>query len=99
MSAAAAIPYLCQIRYDLANDLLLVGATLPSRRTPAYDCAANRWLSLNVTGRDPNGPKGRNVSLGLVYDRRRKLFWAVDTNSHIYVLRLTPKTADPQPLR
>jgi hypothetical protein len=103
MDAAAAIPYLCQIRYDAGNDLLLVGGTLPPgqdglRRTPAYDPVANRWISLAIGGKDPSGPKGRNVSLGMMYDNKRKLFWAVDTNSRVYVLRLSPKTADPKPL-
>ena len=103
MSAAAAIPYLCQIRYDAGNDLFLVGGTLPPgpdglRCTPAYDPTANRWISLAIGGKDPSGPKGRNVSLGLMYDKVRKLFWAVDTNSRVYVLRLAPKTADPKPL-
>ena len=56
MEAAAAIPYLCQLRYDAANDLLLVGGTLPPdddgvRRTPAYDCADNRWVSLKLDRR------------------------------------------------
>jgi len=104
MAAAATLPYLCQIRYDAANDLLLVGGTLPPgddslRRTPAYDCAKNEWLSLKLGGDDPSGKTGRNVSLGLMYDARRKLFWAVDTNSNVFVLRLDPKTADPQPLK
>jgi len=103
MGAAGAISYLCQIRYDAANDLLLVGATLPPgpdglRRTPAYDCATNRWISLRITGTDPSGDKGRNVSLGLMYDARRKLFWAVDTHSRVYVLRLVPSAADVRPL-
>jgi hypothetical protein len=97
--AAVAIPYLCQIRSDPADDLLLVGATLPPgadgfRRTPAFDCAANKWISLKITGDDPSGPKGRNVSLGLMYDARRNLFWAVDTHSQVFVLQLEPKSAD-----
>jgi hypothetical protein len=104
MEAAAAIPYLCQIRYDAVNDLLLVGATLSPgddalRRTPAYDCAKNEWLSLKLAGDDPSGKAGRNVSLGLMFDAKRKLFWAVDTNSNVFVLRLDPKSADPQPLK
>ena len=103
MAAASAIPYLCQIRYDAANDLLLVGATLPPegeqpRRTPAYDCAANRWISLALDGDDPSGKTGRNVSLGLMYDVKRKLFWAVDTNSQVYVLRLEMKSANVKTL-
>jgi hypothetical protein len=103
MAAAAAIPYLCQIRYDAANDLLLVGGTLPPdgdapRRTPAYDCANNRWVTLALGGTDPSGKSGRNVSLGLMYDTKRKLFWAVDTNSQVFVLRLDVKNADVKPL-
>jgi sialidase-1 len=103
MEAANAIPYLCQLRYDAANDLLLVGATLPPegdrpRRTPAFDCATNRWITLALGGTDPSGKAGRNVSLGLMYDAKRKLFWAVDTNSQVYVLRLDVKSADVKPL-
>jgi len=102
-AAASAISYLCQIRYDSTNDLLLAGCTLPPdasaiRRTPAYDPANNRWISLNITGDDPSGKTGRNVSLGLMYDAARKLFWAVDTNSQVYVLRLELKGADVKPL-
>jgi hypothetical protein len=107
-AGAAAIPYLCQIRYDADHDLLLVGGTLPPaadgspdadlRRTPAYDCSANRWVSLKLTGDDPSGKAGRNVSLGLMYDAKRKLFWAVDTKSEVFVLRLDPKQADLRPL-
>jgi len=99
--AAVAVPYLCQIRYDSEHDLFLVGGTMAAgaeRRTPAYDPEGDRWVSLRISGDDPSGPKGRNVSLGLMYDAKRKLFWAVDTNSQVYVLRLDPKTADLQPM-
>jgi hypothetical protein len=102
MAGAAGIPYLCQLRYDATIDLVMVGGLLPetdgARRTPAYDPAENRWVSLKITGDDPNGKSGRNVSLGLMYDAKRKLYWAVDTNSQVYVLKLDPKTADLQPL-
>lgn len=104
MKAADAIPYLCQIRYDEANDLLPVGATLPPdenslRRTPAYDPAGNRWISLKITGDDPSGERGRNVSLGMMYDAQRKMFWAVDTSSQVYALKLDVEKADVQPLK
>lgn len=104
METAAAIPWLCQLRYDSVNDLLLVGGTLPPgedgvRRTPAYDCASNAWVSLKLGGDDPSGKEGRNVSLGLMYDAKRKLFWAVDARSNVFVLRLDPKNAAMRPLR
>ena len=54
---------------------------------------------MSLAGDDPSGPKGRNVSLGLMYDPSRKLFWATDTNSQVYVLRLNLQVADPQPLQ
>ena len=102
MARANGIPYLCQLRYDVEHDLLLVGANLRStekpRRTPGYDCAANKWISFKITGDDPSGPEGRNVSLGLMYDGRRNLFWAVDTNSEVYVLRLEPALAEMRDL-
>jgi hypothetical protein len=102
--AAVTIPYLCQIHYDAGQDVLLVGATLPPdadgcRRTPVYDCATNRWQALKLAGDDPSGKTGRNVSLGLLYDARRRLFWAVDAQSRVFVLRLDVKTADSQDLR
>lgn len=100
---AQGVPYLCQLRYDPEHDLLLVGGTLPPgedglRRTPAYDCAGNRWASLKIAGQDPSGKNGRNVSLGMMYDPKRRLFWAVDTNSRVYVLRLKVAEADLRPL-
>lgn len=102
--AAAQISYLCQIRYDIAGDLLLCGCTLPpdeegGRRTPAYDPAKNRWISLKITGDDPHGPKGRNVSLGMMYDAKRRLFWAVDAKSQVFAMHLHRATADEQPLK
>lgn len=100
---AADIPYLCQIRYDHINDVFLVGGTLKPdenlvRRTPAYDPAKNRWVSLKITGDDPSGKTGRNVSLGMMYDAKRRVFWAVDTNSQVYVLKLDVAMADPKPM-
>ena len=102
-SHAGDIPYLCQLRYDVANDLLLVGGTLPPgsdglRRTPAYDCAANKWISLKITGDDPSGHEGRNVSLGLLYDAQRHLFWGCDTHSNVFVLRPDVGSADVKDL-
>ncbi len=102
--AAASISYLCQLRYDPDHDLVLAGCTLPAdesgvRRTPAFDPAAGRWISLKITGDDPSGVKGRNVSLGLMHDNKRHLFWAVDAKSQVFVLRLDPNAAGARDMR
>jgi hypothetical protein len=55
-------------------------------------------VTLKIGGDDPSGKKGRNVSLGMMFDEKRKLFWAVDTNSNIFVLRLDVASADLKPL-
>ena len=34
----------------------------------------------------------------MMYDRKRGLFWAVDTKSRVFALRLDPETADVLPL-
>src|SRR5262249_55533670 len=83
------VRFLREAAYDPANDLVVFGFLLgDDRRTLAYDCAGKRWVSLKLAGDDPNGKTGRNVSLGLMYDAKRKLFWAVDTNSNVFALRL-----------
>jgi len=102
-AAAAAISDLCQIGADSAHDLLLVGATLPAgpdgiRRTPAYDCAGNKWISLKITGDDPNASNRPNATSALVYDARRDLFWAINAQNEIFVLRLDLKSADASDL-
>lgn len=102
-AAAAAIRRVFRLQYDPRNDLILVGAQLAPdadgvRRMPAYDPGRNRWISLRIDGESPMGRGAANVSLGLVYDDRRGLFWAVDAWSRVYVLRLDAASADPQPL-
>ncbi|MCY2953878.1 MAG: hypothetical protein NTU53_18195 [Planctomycetota bacterium] len=99
MAGAAMMPrFQRESCYVGSADLVLIGVTLAPgedgvRWTPAYDCATNRWLGLRIDGPNPAGKDGRNVSLGLVYDAKRNLIWAVDADSHIYVLRLETKTA------
>ncbi len=98
MAGAAAMPgFLRETCYITSQDLLLTGVTLPPdaehiRWTPVYDCAANKWIACNIGGPNPAGKDGRNVSMGLVYDAKRDLIWAVDTRGAIFVLRLDLKT-------
>ena len=98
--------------YDAENDLVLIGSLLPPgtdgfSRTPAFDCANNRWVSLKVAyttaGEKKNPITPRGHSSGIVFDQKRKLIWGVDAGCNVYVLRLDLKTADlaeiaaPQP--
>ena len=85
-------------------DMVLIGGRLKDDagawRWLAYDCAANGWLTLELTGDDPIGRFGSfNNSMGLMYDPARKLIWAVGQHNHVHVLRLDVKAAKPLPLR
>lgn len=100
--AAATIGFWRELAYvPEADAVLLVGATLAPadsvkdalRPSLAYDCGQNAWIVLNLGGTHPAGKKGRDVSQGCVYDAKRGLIWATDTNSQVYVLRLDAKAA------
>ena len=98
MAGAGKMPgFLRETCYVAPQDFVLAGVTLPTdgdglRWTPAYDCAANKWIACKIEGPNPAGKDGRNVSLGLVYDAKRDLVWAVDTRGGIFVLRVDSKT-------
>lgn len=89
--------------YDAEHDLVLIGSLLPAgadgiARTPAFDCAGNRWVSLKV-GYGTSGEKKvpvtpRGHSSGIVFDPKRKLIWGVDAGCNVYVLRLDVQTAE-----
>jgi hypothetical protein len=93
--------------YCPGADLVLLGTLLPagpdsSRRTPAYDPAGNRWVSLRLgyeTGGDAKEPlTPRGHSSGIVHDPKRGLIWGVDASCEVYVLRLEPAGADVRPM-
>ena len=87
--------------YEAKNDLLLLGTFLKDSGdhtpTPAFDCAANRWVKLDI-GYSTGKRSGRTTrsfphrrSDGLMFDQKRQLIWGTDTNSQVYVLRLEVK--------
>jgi hypothetical protein len=94
--------------YDATNDLLLLGAYLKDAGdhtpTPAYDCAQNRWITLDL--QYATGTRSGNTtrafpharSDGLMHDAGRKLIWGTDTNSQVYVLRIDLDRAAVKPL-
>lgn len=85
------------------EDLVLVGAHVRGGDGrvlwPAYDCAKNAWLGLELGGDDPVGKGAFNNSMGLMVDANRKLIWAVGQNSHVHVLRLDRKTVRAEQFR
>ena len=106
MAAAAATTFgLDRACYEPQADLVLMGTLLPpdadgAQRTPAYDCAANRWVSLKIgyevagDKKTPQTPRGH--SSGIVYDAKRKLVWGVETGRvAVFVLRLDAAKAAP----
>jgi hypothetical protein len=89
--------------YDPESDLVVFAAYVPGdpatvRRTVAYDCAGERWVTLNldyaIEGKRALQPRGGGHSCGLMFDARRKLIWGCDTHAcRMYVMRFEPKSA------
>ena len=72
-------------------DLVLHNA-FASGRQLAYEPAGNRWVALNVTRthKDLGG-----VSIGLMYDARRRFVWAMSAGQRMFVLKLDADTLEP----
>ena len=94
--------------YDASNDLMLIGTFIKNTGehtpTPAYDCAGNRWVTLDIkyatTKRSNRTTREfpHRRSDGLMFDAKRKLIWGTDTNSQVYVLRLDLARVEAKPL-
>lgn len=78
------------------SDVVLTGARVVRDGRPlwlVYDCKSNAWLGLPLEGADPIAAKPGdlrpfNNSVGLVYDPRRRLVWAVGQYGHVHVLKV-----------
>ena len=57
-----------------------------------YDCARNAWLKAVIPSDAPDLTRHPSYNLGVMFDAKRKLVWAVDTNFNLFVLRLDPAT-------
>jgi hypothetical protein len=64
--------------YIPESDSLLAGYVVEGRM-PIYDAAENGWLLVELPGSEfiSRTPTGASVDLGLAYDAKRKLVWAV----------------------
>ena len=71
-------------------DLVLYNGFYQDRQI-AYDPAKNRWVTLNVKKafKDLGG-----VSIGLMFDPRRDLVWAMSSAQRMYVLKIDPKSLE-----
>ncbi|MCX7590854.1 MAG: hypothetical protein N2255_04415, partial [Kiritimatiellae bacterium] len=82
-------------------DAVLIASRVPDGeakwRWPVYDCEKNEWMAVLFSGEEPI-EKDYNVSLGLVYDLRRKLVWAMDAYAKVWALRVDLKAADIRPV-
>ncbi|MHC4914817.1 MAG: Kelch repeat-containing protein [Planctomycetota bacterium] len=87
------------------HDMVMIGGLVKGEEDKRlwlfYDCTKNAWFGAELGGKSrPLARRGRNFdnSLGLAYDSRRKLVWAVGQYSQTFVLKLDPKTAGLVPL-
>ena len=91
--------------YDAADDLVIFSTLLPGaaetvRRALAYDCATDKWVSLDLgyevgKNKRPAHPAGPGHSCGLLFDAKRKIIWGIDTHDcRVYALHLELKGAD-----
>jgi hypothetical protein len=109
MERARRFAFIDRCVYDPASDLVIMASYLndsegAATRTPAFDCANQRWVTLDLkyaTGKRGEQttrafPHGR--SCGIMFDPKRRLIWGTDTDSQIYVLRLEVAKANLLPL-
>ena len=107
--AALAVKEMDRGCYHPGADLVLLAHLLPAqgedlRRTLAYDCAENCWVSLDIKyetekGNRPSWPRGGGHSCGWVYDAKRKLVWGVNTlDRRVYVFRMENRGLNVKPL-
>ncbi len=79
-----------------SNDLVVMGTAHDPGdgrlQTFLYHVDENQWYGYDLGGdRDPQGLFG--VSLGLTIDSQERI-WAINSRSHIFLLKLNPDTAD-----
>ena len=72
-------------------DLVLFNNFYKGRQV-AYDPTANAWVLLGTGVADPKRGRPAGVSVGLMYDARRDLVWAMDGAQKMFVIRLDPET-------
>lgn len=70
-------------------DLMMIGAT-----GWFYDCGKNAWFRAALASDAPDITKHPSYNLGVMYDPGRKLVWAVNTGSQVFVLRFDAKSAN-----
>jgi hypothetical protein len=77
-----------EVIYHPGSDMVIFYSNLLGGYMPALDVARNRWVGLKIPGAGPG------INVGMVYDARRDLVWAVDNHANVKALRLDPKTLE-----
>ena len=74
--------------YLPTDDLILIGAT-----GNVYDCQKNTWFTAVLPSDSPAITKEGSYNIGVMYDPNRKLVWAVNTHSQVFVLKFDAQSA------
>jgi len=76
-------------------DLVMYNGFADNRQA-AYDPSKNAWVTLGIA-KTHKGLGG--VGIGLMYDPKRELVWAMDNGRRMYVLKIDPKTVGIAPAK
>jgi len=80
--------------YLTKEDAVMIGAT-----GFLYDCAKNEWFRYSLPSDSPPITKEGACNIGVMYDAKRDLIWAVNTNSQVFVLRFDRSAKGLEPIR
>ncbi len=88
--------YLREVVHDPESDLFLWNSRIGGDCLPAYEPAKNRWIGVKIKGAASFGH-----AVGMIYDARRKLIWAIDGHRGglTWALRFDAKKAAIKPLK
>ena len=95
---SANLGYFEAMGIPLVKGRLFTPADLGGSNIIINHALANRfWPGADPIGKG-TGSNAFNNSMGLMYDPKRKLVWAVGQNSHVHVLNFNPRSAKLVPL-
>jgi hypothetical protein len=87
--------YLREVVRDPDSDLFLWNSRIAGGLLPAYDPAKEGWVAVKIDGQAAIGH-----AVGMIYDTKRKLIWALDGHNGgmVWALRFDARKAEVKPL-